>query len=486
MTTHEAELERLLEAELLERARESLLAFTCYTFNGKYRVGKVHRVIAEKLEAFERGDIKRMILTVPPRHGKTQLASRQLPAWALGRNPDRQIIATSYAASLADSVSLDAKAIVASDAFARVFPGVTIGDDQKNTASEWGIAGHRGRYIAAGVGGGITGKGGDILIIDDPIKDDIEAQSVTHRERVWNWYTKVFKTRAAKDAGILLIMTRWHLDDLAGRLLEQARRDPEADQWVEVRLPALAEETDRIPEEWRAPGEALWPWFKGVDEWEKNRREDPAGHSAIGQQRPAQAGGTVIKSAWCEQFWEVLPLNGGGQWFWTVDAKAGSKDPSSSRAVIQLWYKPATREAELYLVDQVMGVWDHPETLAQMRRLAHMSPWSRASAKLVEAKADGKAIMATLKSEIPGITPINPQGSKVVRARAIAPYWAAGNIWLPHPSRAPWISEFIHEITTFPASAHDDQLDAMTMAVDHAFVRDQNDPIAHLRRITGG
>lgn len=484
----ELELIKLLEEDAREAARESLLAFTLYTFDGEYHTNWHHRLLCEKLEAFERGDIKRLIVCMPPRHGKSELASRRFPAWALGRNPDKKIIACSYGLDLALDMSRDAKRIVTSDTFQSVFRGVEVAagaqSGYKNTADQWQIVGHKGQYLARGVGGGITGKGGDFLIVDDPIKDDAQAQSQVEREKIWRWYTKVLKTRRSKGAGILVIMTRWHMDDLVGRLVERAERDPGADQWEVLRMPGIAEESGAHPEDPREPGEALWPAFKDEEEWARDKAEDEAGYAALGQQRPAPEGGAIIKTIWTENRFTAIPA-GGGQWFWSCDPKAGSKDPKSSRVVIQLWFQPKLRPGEVFLIDQVKGIWDQPETIAEFKRLQRLPLWRNARAKLVENKADGKGIVATLKSEIPGLILVEPQGDKVVRCKAVSPYWPAGNVWLPEETVAPWIGEFVQELVTFPAAAHDDQVDAMSLALSHIFVTDGLDPIQNLRRIVG-
>lgn len=485
--TNEEEIELLanLEAEWQDRARRSLLDFTRYTFDGAFDVNWHHRLIARALEKFESGEIKRLILCVPPRHSKSELASRRLPAWILGRNPDAKIIACSYAADLALDMSRDAKRVVGSEAYARVFPDTKIPSknvvtdaryQHKNTADQWQIVGRKGQYLARGVGGGITGKGGNFLIIDDPIKDDAQAQSAGEREKIWRWYTKVLKTRRAKNAGILVIMTRWHLDDLVGRLLKD---DP--DDWHVVSLPAIAGATPAHPDDPRDVGEAIWPNFKTAREWDEDKRLDPLGFAALGQQTPVPEGGAVIKAAWCENRWEALP-DERGRWIWACDPKAGSKDPKSSHVVIQLWFQPAKHPGRVYLVDQVAGLWDQPETIAQLKRLAPQPLWRNAAAKVVENKADGKAIVATLKTQVPGLVEMNPQGDKVTRARAVAPYWAAGNVWIP--ADAPWLSDFISEVVTFPAAARDDQVDAMSLALRYLFI--DQDPLENLRRMTDG
>lgn len=483
----------LAEQRRIMRARRSLLDFTKYTFDGDFAINWHHRLLAERLEAFARGEIKRLIVCMPPRHGKSELASRRLPAWLLGRDPNTEIIATSYGKDLALDMSRDTKRIVQSEAYARVFPRTKLPganvvtstkSDYKNTADQWQVVGYRGQYLARGVGGGITGKGGKFLIIDDPIKDDVEAQSSTVRDKIWNWYSKVLKTRASKNAGILIIMTRWHLDDLVGRLVKHAADDPRADQWSVLELPAIAGEGDDNPDDPRLPGEALWPSFKTAEEWERDALLDPAGFNALGQQRPVPAGGATFKTSWTEQRYSTIPAEA-GTWVWSCDPKAGSKDPKSSRVVIQLWFTPHKHAGRAYLIDQVRGLWDQPETLAEFRRLGKLPLWRNATTKLVENKADGKAIVSTLKSEIPGLLLIEPQGDKVTRARAVTPYWAAGNVYLPADGLFPWVGEFVNELVTFPFAAHDDQVDAMALALFYIFVTDGNDPIEHLRRITG-
>lgn len=488
MVGAEAELIALLEEEARDAARESLLAFTLFTFDGEYLSNWHHRLLCEKLEAFERGEIKRLIVCMPPRHGKSELASRRFPAWAMGRDPDKKIIACSYGLDLALDMSRDAKRIVTSDAFRAIFPDTEVAagaqTSYKNTADQWQIVGHKGQYLARGVGGGITGKGGDFLIVDDPIKDDRQAQSATERENIWRWYTKVLKTRRSKGAGILVIMTRWHMDDLVGRLVERAERDADADQWEVLKLPGIAEEGDAAPGDPRGPGEALWPEFKDEAEWAKDKAEDEAGYASLGQQRPAPEGGAIIKTTWTESRFKSIPA-GPGTWIWSCDPKAGSKDPKSSRVVIQLWFQPKLKPGQVFLVDQVKGLWDQPETIAEFRRLSRLPLWKRATAKLVENKADGKGIVATLKSEIPGLLLVEPQGDKVVRCKAVSPFWAAGNVWLPDDSISNWVGEFVQELVSFPAAAHDDQVDAMALALSHLFITDGHDPIQNLRRIVG-
>jgi hypothetical protein len=231
------------ERDRRELARERLLEFTTYTYP-RYQPAYHHRLICEKLEAVERGELRRLMIFMPPRHGKSELASRRFPPFVLGRNPDKEIISASYGASLAVDFGREVRNIVASEEFAALFPRVRLAPDS-GAKDRWHTNG-RGGYVAAGVGTAITGRGADILNIDDPVKDRAEAESETTREGVWAWYRSTAYTRLMKDASIVVTMTRWHEDDLAGRLLEQAEAD--GDKWDVLCLPAFNPE-----------GRALWP-----------------------------------------------------------------------------------------------------------------------------------------------------------------------------------------------------------------------------------
>lgn len=210
--------------ELLRRedAARSMIAFTCYT-NPLYEPAPHHHLIAEALEAVERGEIDRLMIFMPPRHGKSELASRRFPAWALGRNPMRHIIAASYNSELAGDFGREVRNIIASQEFANVFPGITLAADSQ-AANRW-HTNKGGAYAAAGVGTAMTGRGANILLIDDPVKDREEADSPTVQQRNWAWYTSTAYTRLEKGGAIIIIQTRWNVDDLAGMVLKAAAKE---------------------------------------------------------------------------------------------------------------------------------------------------------------------------------------------------------------------------------------------------------------------
>lgn len=294
--------------ELLRRrqARKSLEHFTKYT-KPDYAVNWHHRVLCEYLDRFVAGEIKRLMIFTPPRHGKSELVSRRLPAYILGQQPGAQIIACSYSADLASRMNRDVQRIIDGERYHTIFPDTQLfGKNVRSVADgSWlrnsdifEVVGQGGVYRSAGVGGGITGMGFNYGVIDDPIKNRQEADSRAYRETLWDWYTSAFRTRADDDnAGILLTLTRWHDDDLAGRLLKQAKANPKADQWTVVNLPARALSEPSIPEDHRRPGEPLWPERYGEEALD--RIEAGLGDrewNALFQQTPKPDSGKILDS----------------------------------------------------------------------------------------------------------------------------------------------------------------------------------------------
>lgn len=294
--------------ELLRRrqARKSLEHFTNYT-KPDYQVNWHHRVVCQYLDRFAAGEIPRLMLFMPPRHGKSELVSRRLPAYLLGQQPSAQIIACSYSADLASRMNRDVQRIIDGDRYRAIFPDTqlfgknvrTVGDGSWLRNSDiFEVVGDGGVYRSAGVGGGIVGMGFNYGLIDDPIKNRQEADSRAYREATWEWYTSAFRTRAEKNASILLTVTRWHDDDLAGRLLRLSKSDPKADQWVVIRLPARADAEPALPEDHRQFGEPLWP--DKYDSQALDRIEAGLGGrewSAQYQQTPKPDSGKILESS---------------------------------------------------------------------------------------------------------------------------------------------------------------------------------------------
>lgn len=407
-------------------------------------------LLNRKLVDVAAGRIKRLMVLMPPRHGKSELVSKYFPAWYLGTFPDRRIILASYEADFAASWGRKARNLL--EEFGPSLFGVKVSSDS-SAANRWDIEGHSGGMTTAGVRGPITGKGANVAIIDDPVKNDQEAMSQTYREAAWDWYRATFSTRIQQDGAIILVMTRWHEDDLAGRLLKAQQEGGE--KWEVVSLPAIAEEDDLLG---RQPGEPLCPELFSKEALESiKKRLGTYWWNALYQQRPSPPEGGVLKRSWWkfykkapEKFDEVIQS-------WDMSFKETS---SGSYVVGQVWGRIG---ADKYLLDQIRDRMDFPTTIQAVKTLT--AKWPQAKAKLVEDKANGPAVIATLKKEIPGLIAVQPEGSKEARAHAVAPDIEAGNVYLPDPSIAPWIHDFIEECSAFPTGAHDDQVDAMTQAL---------------------
>ena len=249
---------------LREAAKKSLLNF-CQVINPKFEAIWFHEIIADKLQdALINAKEKRktrIIITIPPRHGKTQLASTYFSAWALGKFPDLKFILSSYGADLSEKIGMQTRDVIASEAYQAIFPDIQLRPDQKAKA-KW-QTNKGGSFTAVGIGGAITGVGGDVIVIDDPHKDRAEAESALMRDRVWEYYQSTLYSRLEGYGAVILIMQRWHVDDLVGRILEESYRLKEAgqpyDEWEIINFPAIAEEDEYIKGElMRKKGEALW------------------------------------------------------------------------------------------------------------------------------------------------------------------------------------------------------------------------------------
>lgn len=467
----------LAHEEAIQRARRSLLAFTLHT-KPDYNIGWHHRVLCKKLNAFADGKIKRLMVFMPPRHGKSELVSRRLPAYLLGRNPNVKIISASHTADLASAMNRDVQRIIECEAYKEIFPETTLSGSNIRTmadgsylrnSNEFEIVGHTGAYKCAGVGGGITGRGGDFLILDDPIKDHEEADSAVYRQKLWDWYSTTFDSRAEGDAGVLITLTRWHEDDVAGRLLALAKADPDADQWEFINFPAIKEAAEN-PEDPREEGEALWSWKFPIETLKKKRATGGSRNfNALYQQRPSSEEGNIIKREWMEKRFKVLPdLGEKKKWdnlLVSADMRFKDDKNSGDYVVYQVW---ARKGANIYFLGEARGRWGFTVCLTEFAKIVQKSPLGgfKSTLQLVENKANGPALENVLKNKISGIVLEEPEGSKLARVNAITPLWEAGNVNLPDESIYPQIKDIIEEWASFgPGCAFDDRTDTMSQAL---------------------
>lgn len=455
-----AEIIRRAENELkIREARNNLLSFISVTYKD-YKIGWVHQEICETLDNFLKdlieGKRPRLIITMPPRSGKSEIVSRRFPAYFLGKYPDLSIISVSYSASLAEDFSRDVQRIIDSDDYKKIFPDTKLSDKKdknyKRTSDFFEIVDHKGVYCSAGVGGSITGKGCDILIIDDPIKNRQEANSETVRKKIYDWYSSTAYTRLSPIGGVIMMCTRWHLDDLIGKVLSDKNQKP----FHVISYPAIAEHD----EPHRKQGEALHPERFSLEILNEIKSTlSTADWLSLYQQKPVPEGGAIFEtskiryydeSSEPKRFDQII-----GSWDMTF-----KENKSSDFVVGQLWGR---KGADFYLLDMVRDRMDFVKTLKVFINFANKH--KNCNCWLVEDKANGTAIISTLKKHISGIIPITPKESKQERAYAITPYLEAGNIFFPKNQK--FTKDLEEEMLQFPAGAHDDTVDSMTQALNY-------------------
>lgn len=405
------------------------------------------------------------MIFAPPQHGKSELVSVRLPALWLGRRPDEPVILSSYGASLAEWHSSQARACVESEAYAELFPDVHTRQDSRSKQM-WRIEGKRGGMLAVGVGGPITGHGAMLGIIDDPFENWEQAQSITERNRVWNWWRGTFRTRIWESGAIILVMTRWHEDDLAGRLLSEQGKS-----WSVLRLPALAEtqeERDKscelvgLPKGQadplgRAPGEALCP--QRFSESALLAIQTDVGSIvwfAEYQGTPRAPEGNKFKRAWFKITDEAWPKQARRIRYWDKAGTEGSGDYSAG-VLIAEWNQRYCVE------DVVRGQWSDLERETVIRQTAEMDGVAVPVWLEQEGGSGGKDSASATVRNLAGFDVHTEvaSGSKEVRASPFAAQCEGGNVSL---RRAAWNAAYIGELASFPNGAHDDQVDGSSGA----------------------
>lgn len=482
----EARAERQRRRERAALAQTSLMCFVEHT-HPDYSAGWFHREVCAALEKFS-ADVAakkspRLILCAPPRHGKTAIVAKRWPVWHLGRNPRHEIACASYGDELAEDNSREARTIARSDEAVEVFPELRPmekphsryrGDYRRNEldkVSHWKTGGG-GSYKAVGLGGQLTGRGAHVLVIDDPIKDQAAADSVATRDAAFDWYAAVARTRMAPGGGILLMMTRWSEDDLAGRLIALAAADPGADQWVVMSFPAIADED----EPHRKAGEALDADRYPLEELLKIRASiGIRKFEALYQQRPTVQGGNMIRASWLgERFTcrpEDIAATADEVWI-SVDA-AKKKGSLNDFHAIHVW---ARKGAKKYLLDrrtERMGYPEFEDALDGM--IAKWRPFiaRTAGGVLIEDTANGTTYLQVRAHTSPvplvGFSPVRdtPGGDSSKTARAIYLQRAceALQVVLPDASVMPNVEEVVICWTSFPSGLHDDDVDAASQLI---------------------
>jgi predicted phage terminase large subunit-like protein len=412
-----------------------------------FEVARHHQIIIEKLEAVERGEITRLMIFMPPRHGKSLLSTQLFPSWYLGRHPERGIVTASYAQDLADDFGRRVRNLLDEPLHRATFPACRLSEDSRAVNRFGTTAG--GTYFSVGVGAALTGRGAHLILIDDPIKGAEEARSETVRRSLKEWYSSVARTRLQPGGAIVVVQTRWHEDDLAGWLLNEHG----GEGWDVLSMPAIAE-TD---ESFRKAGEALWPSKFPVSELDLIRRESGgAVWASLYQQRPAAAEGAIFKrDQW--RFYDQAPEMKRVILSLDTAFKTGAENDYS---VIAAWGEGATG---YYL----LSLWrDRVEFPRLKQTLINIDTQWKPRDVLIEDAASGQSLIQELKNSttLP-VKPIKVDRDKVSRAFAVTPLLEAGRVYLPQ--NAPWLACFVDEHSSFDKGVHDDIVDTTTQALNY-------------------
>jgi predicted phage terminase large subunit-like protein len=423
---------------ILEGCRDRLGAFCSYIYPD-FQMPDHIKLLISKLRAVERGEIKRLMVMMPPRHGKSQLISRLFPTWYIGRNPGKSVIFTTYSQEFADDFGRTVRNTINSEEYQGVFPECQLAMDSSSVKKF--ATTQNNNYFAVGAGGPLTGRGGDLIIIDDPIKNREEASSQLIRKKIIDWFSSTLYTRLSPTGAIVLVQTRWHNEDLAGYLYENQR-----DKWEVVSMPAVDNETNS----------PLWPErFSYAQLMDIKESVGSYDWASLYQQNPVPDGGTIIKHDWIREY-DELPHVKSYSWSWDTAIKTGQENDYS---VGQLW---AECENGYYLVDMFRAKVEYPEL---RRMVSACYDKYRSSEVIVEDKASGQQIVQDFKrnSSMP-VIPVIPgrdmPNQKEERLKLVSRLFEAGKIYIP--KRADWRMDFIQEMVTFPNAKHDDIVDATT------------------------
>ena len=471
------ELEKLGELKNKELAQEKFIAFVNKVWPS-FIAGRHHARMAQAFEEVANGTCKRLIINMPPRHTKSEFASYLLPAWFLGRFPGKKVIQTSHTAELAVGFGRKVRNLVDSDAYKSIFPGVGLQADSK-AAGRWATnAG--GDYFAIGVGGAVTGKGADLLIIDDPHSEQEATLAETNSDvydKTYEWYTSGPRQRLQPGGAIVIVMTRWSKKDLTGQVLKSAAGRG-GEEWKVIEFPAI------LPS-----GNPLWPEFWPIEQLEALRNELPVSKwQAQYQQAPTSSVSAIIKREW----WRVWEKEDAPYCDFLIQSwdTAFLKTERSDYSACTTWgvfYRDddtGKPQANIILLNAIKRRMEFPEL--KQRAYEEWQEW-QPDALIVEAKASGSPLLFELRAMGIPVQEYTPgKGSdKIARLNSVADIFASGLVWVPETR---WAEELVEEVASFPSGEHDDLVDSMTQAIMRfrrgGFIRldtDEPDPIKYFK-----
>lgn len=442
------------DAILREGGQQSFMTFVKAMWPG-FIHGRHHAVMAKKFEAIAEGKLKRLIINMPPRHTKSEFASYLLPAWFLGRFPGKKIIQSSNTAELAVGFGRKVRNLVDSEAYTKVFPNVSLRHDSK-AAGRWSTN-ENGEYFAIGVGGTVTGKGADLLIIDDPHSEQeaaLAANDPSIYDKVYEWFTSGPRQRLQPGGAIVIVMTRWGKRDLTGQVLKAAaQRD--GDEWDVVEFPAI------LPS-----NKPLWPEFWSYEELSALRNELPNPKwQAQYQQSPTSESAAIIKREWWN-IWEPEnpPICDYTLMAWDTAFEKSSRADYSAMTLWGVFEHPDDNgiyQTNIILLNAFRDRMEFPEL--KRRAIEHYRDWEPDSV-IIEKKASGAPLIYEMRAmgiPVQEFTPVRGN-DKISRVNAISDLFASGRVWAP-PSR--WAEEVIDEVASFPSGEHDDYVDTVSLAM---------------------
>jgi|TARA_R100001460_G_scaffold38969_1_gene73586 predicted phage terminase large subunit-like protein len=448
-------LNELEEAKDKEQSKDNFLTFVKRMWPA-FISGRHHKTMADAFERVASGELKRLIINMPPRHTKSEFASYLFPAWFLGKYPEKKIIQTAHTAELAVGFGRKVRNLINQEDFQNVFSGISLSADSK-AAGRWNTN-KNGDYFAIGVGGAVTGKGADVLIIDDPHSEQEAALGAYNKDvydKVYEWYTSGPRQRLQPGGAIIIVMTRWSVRDLTGQIIKSATQREGADDWEIIELPAI------MPS-----GEPLWPEFWPLDQLNSLKAELPVSKwSAQYQQDPTSEEGALIKREW----WQEWDKN----------------DPPPCEAIIQSWdtaflktqradYSACTTWGVFYFPNEdgvnqpnliLLDAYKEKLEFPELKRAAYDKYWEyEPDQMIVEAKAAGSPLIFELRAMGIPVTEFTPSRGqdKIARVNAVTDLFASGVIWCP-PTR--WAEEVVEECAAFPSGEHDDLVDSTTQAL---------------------
>jgi len=448
------ELERLQELKDKELAQDKFLTFVERVWPS-FIAGRHHAKMAAAFEEVANGTCKRLIINMPPRHTKSEFASYLLPAWFLGKFPGKKIIETAHTAELAVGFGRKVRNLVDSEAYKSIFPNVGLQSDSK-AAGRW-ATNHGGDYFAIGVGGAVTGKGADILIIDDPHSEQEATVAESNPEvydKTYEWYTSGPRQRLQPGGAIVIVMTRWSKKDLTGQVLKSALQRS-GEEWKVIEFPAI------LPS-----GNPLWPEFWPIEQLEALRNELPTGKwQAQYQQQPTSDVNAIVKREWWRTWEDDTPPDCEFiiQSWDTAFLKTQRSDYSACTTWGVFYQDDDTgmAQANLILLNAIKKRMEFPEL--KQRAYEEWKEWEP-DALIVEAKASGTPLLFELRAMGIPVQEYTPSkgNDKIARLNAVADIFASGRVWVPGTR---WADELVEEVASFPSGEHDDLVDSMTQAL---------------------